>query len=123
MASQGFPALLAAAIKITPPGTTQDKPRDPKSDLPDEYGQPLWGAPRIHGELLKLGIEVSPPLARLSPSHRSTDSAFASHYYCCGLKLGSHRRRPSGELGLTKVTGSLPAFGDLRRLLPPNMAA
>src|SRR6202035_2297281 len=23
---------------------------------------PLWGAPRIHGELLKLGIDVRPPL-------------------------------------------------------------
>jgi hypothetical protein len=22
---------------------------------------PLWGAPRIHGELLKLGIDVSQP--------------------------------------------------------------
>jgi hypothetical protein len=27
-----FPALLAAAFKITPPGTAQDKPRDPRSD-------------------------------------------------------------------------------------------
>ena len=25
---------------------------------------PLWGAPRIHGELLKLGIEVSPSHGR-----------------------------------------------------------
>ena len=25
----------------------------------DEYGNPLWGAPGIHGELLKLGIEIS----------------------------------------------------------------
>jgi hypothetical protein len=24
----------------------------------DELGQPLWGAPRIHGELLKLGIDA-----------------------------------------------------------------
>ncbi len=27
---------------------------------------PLWGAPRIHGELLKLGIEVSEAMRRLS---------------------------------------------------------
>ena len=36
----------------------------------------LWGAPRIHGELLKLGIEVAPPTVgqdlrrrRSPPSH------------------------------------------------------
>ena len=28
-------------------------------DSPDARSEPLWGAPRIHGELLKLGIEVS----------------------------------------------------------------
>jgi len=34
--------------------------RDPASDPRDELGQPaFWGAPRIHGELLKLGIEVA----------------------------------------------------------------
>jgi putative transposase len=39
----------------------------------DQYGQPareemsmanpLWGAPRIHGELLKLGVESTKPLS------------------------------------------------------------
>jgi len=24
---------------------------------------PLWGAPRIHGELLKLGVEIGQPLS------------------------------------------------------------
>src|SRR5258705_5904928 len=28
-------------------------------DHADERRNPLWGAPRIHGELLKLGIEVA----------------------------------------------------------------
>ena len=28
-------------------------------DPADELGEPLWGAPRIHGELLKLGFEVA----------------------------------------------------------------
>jgi putative transposase len=31
--------------------------RDLIRQMSQEY--PLWGAPRIHGELLKLGIEVS----------------------------------------------------------------
>ncbi|MFQ5767429.1 MAG: hypothetical protein ACE5ID_05535 [Acidobacteriota bacterium] len=32
---------------------------------------PLWGAPRIHGELLKLGIDISQPtVARYMVRHR-----------------------------------------------------
>jgi hypothetical protein len=30
---------------------------------------PLWGAPRIHGELLKLGIEVSQASGSAGTSH------------------------------------------------------
>jgi hypothetical protein len=33
---------------------------------------PLWGAPRIHGELLMLGIEVAESTVR-PPSHRRPD--------------------------------------------------
>ena len=57
MASQGLPALLAVAI--TPSGTTQDWHRSPCFDPPNGTANPLWGAPRIHGELLKLGIKIS----------------------------------------------------------------
>jgi hypothetical protein len=28
------------------------------SEGPGALANPLWGAPRIHGELLKLGIEI-----------------------------------------------------------------
>ena len=36
---------------------------------------PLWGAPRIHGELLKLGIDVSRrTIGRLLPKHRKPPS-------------------------------------------------
>jgi hypothetical protein len=32
---------------------------------------PFWGAPRIHGELLKLGMEISErTVSRLMPKHR-----------------------------------------------------
>jgi transposase InsO family protein len=35
------------------------------------HANPLWGAPRIHGELLKLGIEISErTVSNLMPSHR-----------------------------------------------------
>ena len=36
---------------------------------------PLWGAPRVHGELLKLGIEVSErTVSRLMPKKRNGPS-------------------------------------------------
>jgi transposase InsO family protein len=36
---------------------------------------PFWGAPRVHGELLKLGIEVSErTVSRLMPQHRKPPS-------------------------------------------------
>ena len=59
VASQGLSALLAVAIKIAPDWSAEDEHRDPPTDPPDEHFQPHLGAPRIHGELLMLGIEVS----------------------------------------------------------------
>jgi putative transposase len=36
---------------------------------------PLWGAPRVHGELLKLGVDVSErTVSRLMPKHRPRSS-------------------------------------------------
>jgi hypothetical protein len=32
--------------------------RNTPADSPDEPRKPAWGAPRIHGELLKLGIDI-----------------------------------------------------------------
>ncbi len=36
---------------------------------------PLWGAPRIHGELLNLGFEVSERTVSAAPSRREADGA------------------------------------------------
>jgi len=46
---------------------------------------PFWGAPRIHGELLKLGIEISErTVSRLMPKNRKPPSqtwkAFLNHH-------------------------------------------
>jgi putative transposase len=59
VAPQGFPALLAVAINITLRG--RPKVTSETRDLIRQMTMvnPLWGAPRIHGELLKLGVEVS----------------------------------------------------------------
>jgi hypothetical protein len=37
---------------------TEDRCGNARVDLADSAEDPLWGAPRIHGELLKLGFEV-----------------------------------------------------------------
>ena len=57
------------------------RPRVPKEvrDLIRQMSQdnPLWGAPRIHGELLKLGIEVSQATVSkymVKPKHRPSQS-------------------------------------------------
>jgi hypothetical protein len=58
MASSGVPSPLAVEIALQ-----GRRPRIPQElrDLVREMSRanPLWGTPRIHGELLKLGIEVS----------------------------------------------------------------
>jgi transposase InsO family protein len=41
-----------------PAGTTACLPGNAEPDSPDESRESLWGAPRIHGELLKLGIDI-----------------------------------------------------------------
>ena len=46
-------------VAITLSRTPQNERRNPGPDPSDESRHPLWGAPRIHGELLKLGIDVS----------------------------------------------------------------
>jgi putative transposase len=62
MASHGLSDLLAVAITLS--RTPQNQRRNPG-----------WGAPRIHGELLKLGIEVSQAsVGRLLPRRRNAPS-------------------------------------------------
>src|SRR5438477_5878790 len=39
-------------------GPTEDRCGTPRADPADERGQSLWGAPRIHGELLELGASI-----------------------------------------------------------------
>ena len=57
--SQGLPALLALAIRIAPIGRPKTSSEIRNLIRQMSMANPLWGAPRIHGELLKLGIEVS----------------------------------------------------------------
>jgi hypothetical protein len=57
MASQGLWDLLAVAITL--PRPPEDGRPNPGPNPPDEPRQSALGAPRMHGELFKLAIEVS----------------------------------------------------------------
>jgi transposase InsO family protein len=57
VASQGLPVLLALAIKSSWTAENDPEIRDLIRRM--STANPVWGAPRIHGELLKLGIEIS----------------------------------------------------------------
>jgi hypothetical protein len=57
MASCGVPSVVALEIATTR-RSTEDTCGRPPADLRDERREPAVGAPRIHGELLKLGIDV-----------------------------------------------------------------
>jgi hypothetical protein len=57
MAPCGVQSVLALEIEASP-GETDGAGRDPPIDPRDESCQSAVGAPRIHGELLKLGIDI-----------------------------------------------------------------
>jgi hypothetical protein len=56
MAPSGLPSVLALALEIRA-ASVEREIRDLIRQM--SSANPLWGAPRIHGELLKLGIEIS----------------------------------------------------------------
>jgi transposase InsO family protein len=57
--AQGRLSLLLA-LEVAPTGrATADRHGAACIDPADERRKPLWGAPRIHGELLKLGFEIA----------------------------------------------------------------
>ena len=59
LAPAGLPHILALEVTIATPRTAGREPRIRELIRQMSVANPLWGAPRIHGEMLKLGIEVS----------------------------------------------------------------
>ena len=58
MAPSRLPPVLALEIPL-PWRPAADRRGPARADPADSVDNPLWGAPRIHGELLKLGFEVA----------------------------------------------------------------
>jgi hypothetical protein len=52
---------------------------------------PLWGAPRIHGELLKLGIDVGQTSVAKYMARRRRPPSRAGRRSCTTMPMGSHR--------------------------------
>ena len=75
MASRWIPLLLALEVSTTT-RQAQGGPRSSAADPRDELGKPFLGrAPRIHGELLKLGIDVGQTsVAKYMARHRRPPS-------------------------------------------------
>jgi hypothetical protein len=75
VASRWFPSLLALEITV---------PRWPAHDIRQliremSIANPLWGAPRIHGELLKLGIAVGQTTERRRPPSQGWKTFLRNH--------------------------------------------
>src|SRR5438094_10439684 len=76
VAAAPLPRLLDQALRPADRGSTASQCRDQGPGRPHGRGaNPLWGAPRIHGELLKLALDVSErTVSRLIPKRRSPPS-------------------------------------------------
>lgn len=59
MAPRWIPAVLALAVSRTSPSQSNYHSRNPRTHPSDGADDPTWGAPKIHGELLKLGFVLS----------------------------------------------------------------
>jgi hypothetical protein len=74
LASGRLSPLLALEI-VSTGRATADRGRIARADPADEHRKPAWGAPRIHGELLKLGFELAQSsVARYMVKHRGPPS-------------------------------------------------
>ena len=70
---KGFKLFWKFKSRLKGPGRPPISPEIRDFILKMANANPLWGAPRIHGELLKLGIEISErTVSNLMPSRHTT---------------------------------------------------
>jgi len=65
---------------------TEDRHGAARVDPADERRKPLWGAPRIHGELFKLGFEVAQSRAPSTWSNDEGHPARARALFCAIIR-------------------------------------
>ena len=58
LASQGIPPVLDLEDPSWEAGAGNDSEGRTGADSHSHRENPIWGAPKIHGELLKLGIDI-----------------------------------------------------------------
>jgi putative transposase len=143
VAPSRLPALLDLE-KPMPVRTTCDPSGCPPPDSHDVADDPLWGAPRIHGELLKLGIDVSQAtVARYMARHRSpsqtwrtflanhVDQIAAADFLVVPtvtyrllfvLAIMAHRRRHVVHVGVTAHPTAAWTAQQLREAFPEDTA-
>ncbi len=68
---------------------------------------PLWGAPRIHGELQKLGIEVAQATVAKYLGNRSDPPSQSWRTFLTNLLHGSHRHLPRGSWCCLTIAAAL----------------
>jgi hypothetical protein len=86
--SQGFPFLLEMVVAAKKHRSAKGLDRGQNGDQTDGRANPLWGAPRIHGELQNLGTEVSErTVSRLTP--RRFPGNLAESSFSTRFSLGS----------------------------------
>ena len=84
MASDGVPTVLA--LEVSHSGWSAEDTREIRRLIREmSLANRLWGAPRIHGELLKLGIEVAQStvakyMARSGRGHSQTWKTFLDNH-------------------------------------------
>ena len=75
MATEGLPNLLGQSFPAKKGRSAASEFGGPSVNPADGGRQPYWGAPRLHGELLKLGIAISErTVSRFMPKNRNPPS-------------------------------------------------
>ncbi len=89
---KGFKLFWSRLSRRKSPGRPQVSPQVRTLIRKMARANPLWGAPRIHGELLKLGIDISErTVSRLMPKHRKPPSqrwrTFLDNHFCALVSI------------------------------------
>src|SRR6202043_2859976 len=116
MASRWLPIILA--LEIESAGWQANVPLEIRKLVREmSIANPLWGAPRIHGELLKLGIEIGQ--ATVAKYCAKTRCAFPDLAHLPAEPRPRHRGHRHVRRGVRLVSAAL-RYGHPRPRAPEN---